>query len=105
MILFYEIVEVVMTLVYDLAAKRFADCTWIGAMSVCRDSLGGMTHCLERLLEKALRGIHISLLTQHGVNQVAVMINGTREIAPAPMNFDIRAHRHARRGSLVHVAF
>ncbi len=59
-------------------------------MSIRRDLLWRVTDHLECLLEKALRCIHISLLAQHGVNEVSVTINGTIEVAPIPVHFDVR---------------
>jgi len=63
MILFYEIVEIVMTLVNDIIPKRFADGTRIGTMPIGCDLLWCMTHNLNGLLEKSLRCLHISLRT------------------------------------------
>jgi hypothetical protein len=45
-----------------------------------------MTNCPKGLLEKALSGVHISLLAEHGVNQIAILINGT--IQGAPLSLD-----------------
>ena len=68
MILFYEIVEIVVTLVENFTSKRFADRTGIGAMTIRRHLFWRMTHRLERLLEKALSRLHISLVTELSIN-------------------------------------
>ena len=94
MILFHYIVEVVITVVENFTTKGLTNGAWIGAMTISRHPFWSMTNCLESLLEKSLRGIHIALLAQHGINQVAISINGTIEVAPLPMNFD---------GGLIHI--
>src|ERR1700692_1179802 len=62
MILFNEIVEILALLVENVTAKNLANDTWIGTMSIRRDSLWCMIDHLECVLEKALHCIHISLL-------------------------------------------
>jgi len=92
MILFYEIVEIVVGLVENIIAKRFADGAWVGAMSVRRNELWGMANCLECLLKKALGRIHIALLAEHGINQVPITINGTIQVTP----FSLHARPYVR---------
>jgi hypothetical protein len=48
-----------------------------------------MTTCPKGLLEKALSGVHISLLAEHGVNQIAILINGTIQVAPLSLDSSI----------------
>jgi hypothetical protein len=89
MILFNEIVEIMALLVENVTAKNLANGTWIGTMSIRRDSLWCMIDHLECVLEKALHCIHVSLLAHHGINEVPIMINRTREGAPVPMHFSV----------------
>jgi len=64
MILFDERMKVVVTLVNDILAKRFADGTWRGTRSIGCDVLRCVTHSLNGLLEKALCCLPIPFLTQ-----------------------------------------
>ncbi|GHP00415.1 hypothetical protein KSF_104620 [Reticulibacter mediterranei] len=89
MILFYEIIEVVTTLVENFSAKGLTYCSWIGNMPIGGDSLWCMAHRLERLLEKSLRCIHIPFLAQHRVNEIAISINGPIQVTPLPLHFDV----------------
>ncbi len=59
-------------------------------MSIRRHPLWCVTNDSNSLREKALGGIHISLLAQHRVNQVAISINGTVKIAPFSLDVDLR---------------
>jgi hypothetical protein len=63
-VLLQPIVEIGVTPMHDLTAEGLANRTRIGIMPVRRHSLWSMTNGLEGLLEKALGGIQISLLTQ-----------------------------------------
>lgn len=89
MILFYEIAKVVVTLVENVLTKGLANGTWIRAMPIRRDLLRRMARRLEGLLEKPLRCVYISFLTQHRVNQIPILINSAIEVAPFPLHFDI----------------
>src|SRR6266568_4803127 len=64
--------------------------SWIGIMPISRHPFWSMTYHAESLLEKAFGGIHIPFLAQHGINQIAIAINSTIQIAPCSMYFDIR---------------
>ncbi|GAC1568123.1 MAG: hypothetical protein NVS3B14_16320 [Ktedonobacteraceae bacterium] len=88
-ILLESIVEVAIAAMNDVASKGLADRTGIGIMSIGRHSFRRMTSDIKSLREEVLGGIHISLLTEHRVNQVAIPIDGSRERTPVPMNFDI----------------
>jgi hypothetical protein len=48
-----------------------------------------VTNHIDGLLEKALGRLHISLLAEHGVNQVAIPIDGAIEVAPFPFDVHI----------------
>jgi hypothetical protein len=89
MILFHYIVEGVTPLVENFSAKGLTYCSWIGTMPIGGDLRWSMTHRLERLLEKALRCIHIPFLAEHRVNQIAISINGPIEVTPLPLHFDV----------------
>ena len=89
MILFQSIVERVVGPVHNITAQDLADRTWIRCMPIGCDSLWRVTNRLEHLLEKTLGCLHVSLLTQHGINQIAITINGTIQIAAFPLNLHI----------------
>jgi hypothetical protein len=90
MILLQSIVERGVPAVNYGMAQYLADGTRRGVMTIRRDPLGGMANRLEGLLEKSLGRVQISLLTQHGVNQVAVTVESPREGAPFSLDFHIR---------------
>jgi hypothetical protein len=82
MVLLQPIVEIRVATVHDLLAKSITDRTRVGVMSIRRHPLWCVTNDSNGLREKAPGGIHIPLLAQHRVNQVAIAINGTVKIAP-----------------------
>ncbi len=56
-------------------------------MPIGRHSLGCMTNNIDSLLKETLRRLHVSLLAQHRVDQIAIPIDGPIEVAPVPMDF------------------
>ena len=88
-VLLSSIVEVMVPSMENILAKDLANCTWIRTVPICRHLLWSLVNCLEGLLEKALCGVHVSLLTEHGINQIAILINGTIQIAPLSLDSHI----------------
>jgi hypothetical protein len=41
------------------------------------------------LLEKSLSCLHIPLLAQHGIHQIAILIDRPIQITPPPMHFEV----------------
>jgi hypothetical protein len=70
----------------NVFAKDLADRTGIRTVPICGYSLWSLANCLEGLLEKTLGGVHISLLAEHGINQIAILINGTIQVAPLSLD-------------------
>jgi hypothetical protein len=89
MILFQSIVQIRIAAMENVATKCFANRSWIGAMPIGRDLFWSMADHHESLCEKALGSLHISLLTEHELNEIAIPINSTVEIAPPSMHFHI----------------
>src|SRR5258708_9076540 len=73
----------------DIAAHRLADGSWIRTMPIGDNLIGSMPNHSNSLLEKPLGGFHISLLAQHGINQIAIRVNGPIQITPLPMHFQV----------------
>jgi hypothetical protein len=48
-----------------------------------------MTNHSNRLLEKPLGGFHIPPFAQHGVNQIALVVDRPIHITPLPMYFEV----------------
>jgi len=48
-----------------------------------------MTNNSNCLLEKSLGCLHIPLLAQQRINQIAIMVDRPIEITPLPMDFEI----------------
>ena len=91
MILLQSIVEIVVAAVDDVTAKRLADRTGIGIVSVSRHSLRRVTNQLDGLRRsKRLAASMSRFSTPHGVNQVAIPIDGPIEIAPFPFDANVR---------------
>src|SRR5690242_10265505 len=90
MILLHYIVEVVTTSMENRTPKSLTNGTWIGVMPISRHFFWSMTYHVESLFEKTLCCIHIPLLAQHGINEIAIAINSMIQIAPCSMHFDIR---------------
>ncbi len=61
----------------------------VGVMSIGRHPLWCVTNHIDSLLEKAPGCLHISLLTQHGVNHIAIAIDGAIEVAPFSLDVDV----------------
>ena len=57
-------------------------------MPIRRDLLWSMANHSKSLLEELLCGIPISLLTQSRINQIAIVINRSREIPPLSTDVD-----------------
>jgi hypothetical protein len=90
MILLESVIEIRIGPVPDIFAKDLSDGTWVGIMPIRRYPLWSMTDCLKSLLEKSFGGIHVSLLAQHGVNEVAIPIDGSIEVTPLPLDLYVR---------------
>ncbi len=90
MILFDVIVQIVMAAMRHLFPKRLADRSRIRVMTVGRHPFRCLASDLERLPEKARGCVPIALLTQHGVNQIAVAIDGPVEVLPHAFDCDVR---------------
>jgi hypothetical protein len=89
MILLETIIEVVAGPMLDTVAHGLTDCSWIGTVPIGCDRLWCMTNPCSCLPEKPLSCFHIPLLTQHGINQVAIVVDGTIPITPFAMDFDV----------------
>ncbi len=59
-------------------------------MTVGRHALWRLPRNVQRLPKKALGCLHIALLTEHGVNQIAVAIDRPVEVLPHAFDFDVR---------------
>jgi hypothetical protein len=57
-------------------------------MAIRRHLIGNRANYSNRLLEKPLSCFPISLLAQHGINQIAIVVDSPIEITPLPMHFD-----------------
>src|SRR5258707_5276907 len=65
-------------------------CSWVRSMPVCCDLIGNMANHSNGLLKKPFGGLHIPLLAQPRIHQIATMINGSIEIAPFSVDLDVR---------------
>src|SRR5258708_16286617 len=73
----------------DMGAHGLAYRPWIGTMPICGDRLWCMANHSDCLLEKSLSCLHISFLTQHGIHQIAIVVDSSIEITPLPVHFEI----------------
>jgi hypothetical protein len=85
-VLLQPIVEIMVASMGNVLAEDLSDGTRVRTVSICGHSLWSIANSLESLAKKALGCIHISLLTEHGINQVAILINGSIQIAPLSLD-------------------
>src|SRR3712207_2986977 len=71
-------------------AERRADRAWVGAVPVRGDAVGGDAGCGPGRAEEGLGRRHVAVLTEHGVDQSAVPVDGPIEITPATPHLQIR---------------
>src|SRR5689334_3453268 len=79
-------------------------CTRIGSMPIRRHTFGIMADDTDRLSEKTLCCLHIPRFAQERIHQIALVIDGSIEVAPLSMHFDVRAHQHTRISLLARAA-
>ena len=89
MILFQAVVEVRVAAVPHLPAQCFSDRARIGVMPVGRHLLGDLLRHFQRCREEAFGCLHIPMLAQHGVNQIAVAVDGSVEVLPLARHLDV----------------
>jgi hypothetical protein len=88
-VLLDAIVEIVIAAMSHLISQDLTDGTWVGIMPIGCHPFWDRADDGESLLEKALGCLHISLLAQPRVSQVAIPIDGTIEITPFAMDTDV----------------
>jgi hypothetical protein len=89
MVLLQPIVEIVICPMLHAVTEALTYCSWVRSVAVRYHSFWGMTNDEESLLEKSLSGFHIASLAEARINQVAISINGTIEVTPLSVNFDV----------------
>src|SRR5258708_32361393 len=90
MILFQLIIEVFTCAMLHMITHDLVYCSWIGSMPIGCYLLRSRANHSNCLLEKSLSCLHIPLFAQHGIYQIAIVINRPVQIAPLPMNLEIR---------------
>src|SRR6266567_6179253 len=65
-------------------------CSWIRSVPIRGDPFRRMVNHGKSLFEKLLSGLHISLLTQARIHEIAIGIHGTIKVTPLSLNLDIR---------------
>src|SRR5258706_5084028 len=88
MILFYLIVEVFICSMVYLTTSCLTSCSGRGGMPIRRHVFRIMADDADRLPEKTLCCLHIPRFAQERIHHIAIVINGSIEIAPLPMDFD-----------------
>jgi hypothetical protein len=83
MILLDPIVQLRITAVCDLFAKRLTNGSRIGVMSVGRHTLGRLSSQVQGGLEEALGRLHIAVFAEHLLDEIALPIDGAVEIRPS----------------------
>lgn len=89
MVLFKTIVQVGTGPVPHGLAQHGADCSGVGAMTVCRDPVRSKAHGRPRRAEEGLGRLHITMLAQLRVDQVSVPVDRPVEVAPPAANFQV----------------
>src|SRR5215469_5810417 len=65
-------------------------CSWIGRMPIGRHLFRNVANDSNGLPKKPLCGGHVPLFTQQRIDQIAFLIDGTVEVTPLSMHFDVR---------------
>jgi hypothetical protein len=63
--------------------------SWIGIVPVCGHLCRSVTNYLTGLREELLGCLHIPVLREHGINQVAVPVYGPVQVAPFAIDLDV----------------
>src|SRR5258708_34977931 len=100
MILFQPVIEIFIFPMEHLTAHYFIYCSRIGHMPVRRDTLRRVTHNCESLPEELFCCVHVAFFTETRINQVAIVINGSIQVAPFSMNFDRLCCKKSERSSM-----
>jgi hypothetical protein len=89
MILLQPIIQILTRSMLNIAAHRLSYSSWIGRMTIRRHLVGSMANHSNCLLEKLLGCLHIPLLAQHGIHQIAIVIDRPIKVAPLSVNLDV----------------
>ena len=90
MILFQAIIEVLAVTVLHTCPQGRSDRAWIAVVAIRRHPVGDNVGDGLSGLEERHCGRHIAMLAEHHIDQRAVAIDGAVEIAPVPVNLDVR---------------
>src|SRR5215217_3391396 len=90
MILLQPIVLIGAGSVLDVSAQRRTDRARIGAVSVRGDAVRDHAGGELRGAKECLRRRPVAMLGEHGINQIAIAVDRTVEIAPVAANLQIR---------------
>jgi len=99
-ILLDTVVKVTVRPMRHLTAEYSADGSRVGVVAISRHLFWSATGHFLGLLEELLGRRHISLLTQHAVHQVAVPVNGPKQVVPLAGHLDVRLVGVPRAASL-----
>lgn len=89
MILLQPIIEIFIRPMCHIISHHLADGTWIGSMTIRRHLIGHRANHSNRLLEKPFGCIRIPLLAQHGINQIAIVVDRPLQITSLPIHFQV----------------
>src|SRR5260370_38689466 len=73
----------------DMATQCFKHCSWVGGVAGRRRPFLCRANNSESLLEKLLCCLHIPVLAQARINQVAICVNSAIQITPFSSHFDV----------------
>ncbi len=82
MILLDAFIEVGATAMRDLHPERLADRSGIRVMAISCHPLWYLSGDVYGRIQEAFRGVHITVLTQHRIDEIAVTINGPIQLCP-----------------------
>jgi hypothetical protein len=89
MILLQPIIEVFTRSMLDVVPHCLANGTWIGRMTIRRHLIRNRANHSNSLLEKSPGRLHIPFFAQQRIHQIAIMVNGSIQITPLPMHFEV----------------
>ena len=87
--LLHPVVQVLVVAMLNLAPHDPANGLRVGRMLVCRQTQRLTALRINQAAQESPGGISIAVLAEHGVEQVAVSVDGSVEVAPTAADFDV----------------
>ena len=88
--LLHPIVQILVMAMEDLATDDPSNRFRVGRVLVCRQPERLPSRVVDQAAQEAPGCLAISMLAEHGIQKIAVSVDGAVQIAPAAADFDVR---------------